>query len=115
MVSFAPMAENAYPKTLAARIGFLLARAHLIARERADRALEGVGLSMKGFAALSTLVSDGPISQQRLSQRIRMDPATMVGVIDALEKSGHIVRRRNPQDRRAYALQSTPKGRALLA
>jgi len=69
---------------------------------------------MKGFAALATLVSDGPVSQQRLSQWIRMDPATMVEVIDSLERSGHIVRRRNPSDRREYALQTTAKGRALL-
>jgi len=43
-----------------------------------------------------------------------MDPATMVDVIDALERSDHIVRRRNPRDRREYALQPTAKGRALL-
>src|SRR5207244_13380201 len=84
-------------------------------RENAYRALDGVGRSMRAFAALSNLVSDGPTSQQRLSQRVRMDPATMVGVIDSLERSGHIVRRRNPEDRRAYALHSTAKGRALLA
>jgi len=108
------VANDGYPKALAARIGFLLARAHLVAREKADRALVEVGLSMKGFAALATLVSDGAISQQRLSQRIRMDPATMVDVIDALERSGHIVRRRNPKDRREYSLQPTAKGRALL-
>ena len=70
-----------YPTALGARIGFLLSRAHLIARERADIALAELGLSMKGFAALATLVSDGPVSQQRLSARIRMDPATMVDVI----------------------------------
>jgi DNA-binding MarR family transcriptional regulator len=109
------MEKDGYPRALAARIGFLLARAHLIAREKADEALGGVGLSMKGFAALATLVSDGPISQQKLSRRIRMDPATMVDVIDALEQSGHIVRRRNPQDRREYALQPTARGRTLLA
>jgi DNA-binding MarR family transcriptional regulator len=103
-----------YPSVLAARIGFLLAQAHLVARERADRALDAVGLSMKGFAALATLVSDGPTSQQRLSQRIHMDPATMVDVIDELERSGHIERRRNPKDRREYALQTTSRGRALL-
>lgn len=102
-----------YPSALESRIGFLLSRAHLIAREKADRALDQVGLTMKGFAALATLVSDGPVSQQRLSQRIRMDPATMVDVIDSLEQSGHIVRRRNPTDRREYALQTTAKGRAL--
>ena len=105
---------DGYPSALAARVGFLLARAHLVARENADRALDDIGISMKGFAALATLVSDGPMSQQRLSQRIRMDPATMVDVIDSLEQSGHIVRRRNPRDRREYALQTTAKGRALL-
>lgn len=105
---------HGYPSVLAARIGFLLARAHLIAREKADDALGELGLTMKGFAALATLVSDGPSSQQELSRRIRMDPATMVDVIDSLERSGHIVRRRNPSDRRAYSLLPTAKGRALL-
>ena len=104
-----------FPSALAARVGFLLAQAHMAARARADRALDGVGLTMKGFAALATLISDGPTSQQRLSNRIRMDPATMVDVIDSLEDSGHIVRRRNPSDRREYALQPTAKGRALYA
>ncbi|HEY1421576.1 MAG TPA: MarR family transcriptional regulator [Candidatus Dormibacteraeota bacterium] len=107
--------NGGYPEALGARVGFLLARAHLIAREKADRALAGVGLTMKGYAALATLMSDGPVSQQRLSQRIRMDPATMVDVIDTLELSGHIQRRRNPEDRREYGLHTTPKGRALFA
>jgi DNA-binding MarR family transcriptional regulator len=110
--SFVPVE---YPKALDARIGFLLARAHLIARAEADRALAKLGLSMKGYAALATLVSDGPLSQQRLSRRIRMDPATMVDVIDSLEQSGHLLRRRNPEDRREYALLTTAKGRSLLA
>jgi DNA-binding MarR family transcriptional regulator len=109
-----PDTVDGYPRALAAKVGFLLARAHLVAREKADRALNDVGLSMKGYAALATLVSDGSISQQRLSQRIRMDPTTMVDVIDSLEASGHLVRRRNPEDRREYALQTTAKGRALL-
>jgi DNA-binding MarR family transcriptional regulator len=39
----------------------------------------------------------------------------MVNVIDLLEESGYIVRRRNPADRREYALQLTAKGRALYA
>lgn len=104
-----------YPEELANRIGFLLARAHLIARADADRALDEVGLTMKGYAALATLVSDGPVSQRKLSQRIRMDPATMVDVIDSLEQSGRIQRRRNPEDRREYALVTTPKGRALFS
>jgi DNA-binding MarR family transcriptional regulator len=104
-----------YPEDLAARIGFLLARAHLIAREEADRALAEVGLTAKGYAALATVVSDAPISQQRLSRRLRMDPATMVDVIDGLEQSGYIERRRNPDDRREYALITTARGRGLFS
>ena len=111
--AMAPDHDDGYPKALSARVGFLLAQAHMVARARADQALDEVGLTMKGFAALATLIGDGPISQQRLSRRIRMDPATMVDVIDSLEESGHIVRRRNLADRREYALQPTAKGRAL--
>jgi len=107
--------QDGYPRALSARVGFMLAQAHMAARGRADRALDDVGLTMKGFAALATLISDGPNSQRRLSRRIRMDPATMVDVIDSLEESGYIVRRRNPADRREYALQPTAKGRALFA
>jgi DNA-binding MarR family transcriptional regulator len=103
-----------YPADLADRIGFLLARAHMTAREVADQALASVGLTAKGYAALATVVSDAPVSQQKLSRRLRMDPATMVDVIDELERSGHVLRRRNPEDRREYALVTTPKGRALF-
>ena len=105
--------QDDYPTALSARVGFLLARAHAIAREAADEALAEVGLTMKAYGALATLVSDGPVSQQRLSQRIGMDPATMVDVIDGLEKDGYIRRRRNPDDRREYALQTTAEGREL--
>ena len=68
--------QEGYPAALSARVGFLLARAHATARQAADEALAEVGLTMKAYAALATLVSDGPVSQQRLSQRIGMDPAT---------------------------------------
>ena len=109
------MSMDGYPKALAGRVGFMLARAHLIARGKADAALAEVGLTMKAYAALATVVSDGAVSQQALSRRIGMDPATMVDVIDSLERLGHVVRRRNPRDRREYALRATPKGRVLFA
>ncbi|HKC20031.1 MAG TPA: MarR family transcriptional regulator, partial [Candidatus Dormibacteraeota bacterium] len=104
-----------FPASLAGRVGFLLAQAHMTARAKADRALDDVGLTMKGFAALATLISDGPLSQQRLSRRLRMDPATMVDVIDTLEDAGYVRRNRNPADRREYWLLPTSRGRALYA
>src|SRR5437660_12909679 len=100
--------DNGYPSALAGRVGFLLARAHLVVREKADAAIGKLGLTAKAYSALATLVSEGAISQQALSRRIRVDPATMVDVIDSLERSGYILRKRNPRDRREYALQTTP-------
>ena len=107
--------DNGYPSALAGRVGFLLARAHLVAREKADAAIGKLGLTAKAYGALATVVSDGAVSQQTLSRRIRVDPATIVDVVDSLERSGYIVRKRNPRDRREYALHTTAKGRALFA
>jgi DNA-binding MarR family transcriptional regulator len=38
----------------------------------------------------------------------------MVAVVDELERSGYVERRRNPRDRRAYSLQATAAGRQVL-
>jgi len=105
--------NDLYPAPLAENIGFLLARAHLVARDKADTALARLGLNAKAFAALATVTSSGPLSQQKLSRRLGMDPATMVDVIDSLEESGQIARVRNPRDRREYSLQLTAKGKRL--
>ena len=38
----------------------------------------------------------------------------MVAVVDELESSGFVERRRDPRDRRAYSLHATAKGRRAL-
>ncbi len=96
------------------QLGYLLGRAHLEHRAIAERALAPLGLSGKGFGALILLVQNGPLSQQRLGERQGIDRTTMVAVVDELEKAGHVERRRDPRDRRAYSLQATPKGRRVL-
>ena len=59
-------------------------------------------------------MQEGPFSQQRLGQRQGVDRTTMVAVVDELESSGYVERRRDPRDRRAYSLHATPKGRRVL-
>jgi DNA-binding MarR family transcriptional regulator len=36
-----------------------------------------------------------------------VDRTTVVGVVDDLEDAGFVERRRNPEDRRGYALEAT--------
>jgi DNA-binding MarR family transcriptional regulator len=101
------------PAQLSDRIGFLLGRAHLAHRARAEQALAAFGLSGKGLGALSVLVDEGPLSQQRLGERQGVDRTTMVAVVDELERLGLVERRRDPADRRAYSLHPTSKGRRV--
>jgi DNA-binding MarR family transcriptional regulator len=108
-----PLADP-LPAALSDRLGFLLGRAHLAHRAIAERALASFGLGVKEFGALSVLVEEGPLSQQRLGERQGVDRTTMVAVVDELERRGLVERRRNPADRRAYALHATAKGRRLL-
>ena len=102
------------PAALSDRLGFLLGRAHLAHRSITERALASLGLGVKEFGALAILAEEGPLSQQRLGGRQGVDRTTMVAVVDALEGSGLVERRRDPADRRAYSLNATAKGRRVL-
>ena len=109
-----PPAREPLPAALSDRLGYLLGRAHVAHRSIAERALASLGLGVKEFGALSVLVGEGPLSQQRLGERQGVDRTTMVAVVDELERHGLVERRRNPDDRRAYSLQATPAGRRVL-
>ena len=102
------------PAALSERLGFLLGRAHLAHRAVAQRELGSIGLGVKEFGALSVLVEEGPLTQQRLGERQGVDRTTMVAVVDALERAGLLERSRDPDDRRAYALAATAGGRRVL-
>ena len=97
---------------LAERIGYLLAKLHQRwAAESVDvLRREGVGLSGMHFGALSIVDSAGPMSQQALGELIGKDRTTVVAIVDELEGEGLVERRRNPADRRAYALEVTRRG-----
>ncbi|MGH2826207.1 MAG: MarR family winged helix-turn-helix transcriptional regulator [Actinomycetota bacterium] len=102
------------PRELADRLGYLLGRTHLAHRERADEALQPLGLRVKEFGALLILTKDGPLSQCALAARQGIDRTTMVGLVDELEGHGFVERRRSRNDRRAYELHVTAKGRRVL-
>ncbi len=97
------------------RLGPLLGRAHDAHRRLSVAALEPLELSPKGYGALAIVAADGPLKQQRLAQRQGVDRTTAVAVVDELERLGAVKRQRHATDRRAYALEVTPRGRRLLA
>lgn len=80
-------------------------------RELANEALEPLGLDIRQFIVLKSIADRGPVSQQALGEGVWIDRTTMVSVVDELERKRFVERRRNPDDRRAYAIEITAAGR----
>lgn len=106
-----PEPRPALPAALSGHIGFLSARMHKVFVAAADEALEPLGLVVKQFGLLTVIASEGPLSQGELGHFTQIDRTTMVSLVDELERAGYVDRRRDPKDRRAYALVVTEGGR----
>jgi DNA-binding MarR family transcriptional regulator len=108
-----PPAPPPLPPGLSGYLGYLIRVAYLhgLAWGRAALPAER---SIREFGVLTVLDATGPRSQQDLVDQLDVNRTVMVAVVDRLEADGLLERRRNPQDRRAYALHLTEPGRAAL-
>lgn len=75
----------------------------------------GLDITSVQFAALSTMAEEADLDQATVAKRIAYDRATIGGVIKRLEQKGLVSRQPDDQDRRAFKLNLTPKGRDQLA
>jgi DNA-binding MarR family transcriptional regulator len=101
---------------LAERVGYLLAKLHQRWAAESATVLRDSGLGLTGvhFGALTIVHAGGPMSQQELGELIGKDRTSVVAIVDDLEGEGLVERRRNPTDRRAYALEVTRRGEDWL-
>lgn len=104
-----------FPLSLTRWTGFVLAKAHHRAHSLFQAALAPLGVSPKGYGALTALAEIGPVSQAALGEALAIDRTTVVSVVDELERAGYVLRSRSASDRRIYALQLTKGGRRALA
>jgi DNA-binding MarR family transcriptional regulator len=101
------------PAELAQHTGFLLSKLGLATSRRFAEAMEPLGLDPRQFAVITVLGAHDGVAQQELADRLRIHPSSMVAVIDDCESAGLLERRRDPADRRRYAIHLTDKGRSL--
>lgn len=80
-----------------------------------DHALSAEGLKTRDYSVLSVIQYKGPWSQQAVAQKLRIDKATMVAIVDTLERLGMVTRQRNREDRRNYDLIITQAGEQAIA
>jgi MarR family transcriptional regulator, lower aerobic nicotinate degradation pathway regulator len=82
---------------------------------RLGEALAALDMRTHEFAVLHHLRQAGPLSQQELGGALRINPSNLVGLLDALQADGLIVRPRDPADRRRHLVELTAAGRHRLA
>ena len=94
--------------------GQLFFRLWRVSHTRFEDALESLGLTTALFALLNVLGAHEGAIQQEIGAAMRIDPSTMVSLVDQLETAGLAKRRPRPTDRRAREVVITPKGRRVL-
>ena len=109
-----PINTQALPRGLARRMGYLLNRPAHLWRERVQDVLAPFGLLPPHFGVMATLDSEGPQTQRALGELLRVDPTTMVWIIDHLEKAGIVRRGKHPKDRRAHLVELSASGKGTF-
>jgi len=96
-------------------IAFLIAQLGAYAAERFGERAAALDFT-RPQAGLLRLISREPgLSQQAVARRLGTPPSRLVALVDGLELRGLIERRRNPGDRRNYALHLTAAGEQAMA
>ncbi|HXW80332.1 MAG TPA: MarR family winged helix-turn-helix transcriptional regulator [Acidimicrobiales bacterium] len=84
-------------------------------RRRIEQAVAPTGLRPRELLALEHLRERGPSPQTVLVELIGVDATNLVAVLNTLEDSGLIERRRDRSDRRRAIIELTPRGDQVLA
>jgi MarR family transcriptional regulator for hemolysin len=83
-------------------------------RQALDRRLKYLGLSQASWLTIAVAArSEVPLSQSELADRLAVEGATMVAMIDRLVKAGFVVREPSHTDRRVKRVVLTPAGNEI--
>ena len=83
-------------------------------RQALDRRLKYLGVSQASWMTIAVAAkSPTPLSQSELADRLAVEGATMVAMVDRLVKAGLVIREPSTTDRRVKRVVLTPSGNLL--
>jgi MarR family transcriptional regulator for hemolysin len=83
-------------------------------RQALDRRLKYLGVSQASWLTIAIAAkAPAPLSQSELADRLAVEGATLVAMVDRLVKAGLVVRQPSATDRRINRVVLTPAGNAL--
>lgn len=89
-------------------LGFLISDVSRMMRKRFDERARSLGATRAQWKALFTLSRNEGVNQGALADLLEVEPITLCRMVDRLEESGLVERRRDPADRRAWRIHLTP-------
>jgi MarR family transcriptional regulator, organic hydroperoxide resistance regulator len=81
---------------------------------RSKKIRKETGITGPQILAMKTLSDSPGISISELARSVYLHPATVVGIVDRLERRGFVVRKRSKEDRRQVNVKLTAKGSSAL-
>ena len=105
---------DALPASLAAGVGYLLARAGGRAISDLNRALQTHGMRSRHYTVLVVAAENGTLSQRDLGELLGIDPSAVVTIVDDLERDGLVRREPHPDARRSRRIVATENGQTRL-
>lgn len=94
--------------------GFLLSDVARLLRRRFDERARAIGVTRAQWRTLTVLSRNEGANQGTLAELLEVEPITLCRMIDRLADAGHVERRRDPGDRRAWNIYLTDRSRPLL-
>ena len=67
------------------------------------------------LVCLHMLSLEGRLTSKALAEKVRVDPSTLVGILDRLEAKSLVARQRDQEDRRSVFVALTKRGAAFVA
>lgn len=94
-------------------LGFQCVQTYKAFEKALAERLKGSSISPTQFIALAHLVALGSMPQNQLANHLSIAPASMVSLVDRLERDGWVRREPNASDRRVKQLVVTKKARSV--
>lgn len=82
--------------------------------QRLCRHLADMDLTISQFGVLEVLLHLGPQNQKEIGKKLLKTGGNITLVMDNLEKTGLVSRKRDENDRRAFIVSLTPKGKSFI-
>ncbi len=101
--------------SLTPTVGFTLHDVARLMRKRFEQRARHLGLTRSQWQALVHIAHKPGIQQSVLADTLEVEPITLCRIVDRLEASGFVERRRHATDRRLWLLHVTDQADPLLS